>query len=359
MRIAFLGDMAFFGNYSVENNPRVFDYFAEAAELLRGYDLVVGNLETPLVAKGRPSGAKSAYIKADPGNVELLKFLKVGVVTLANNHIFDYGATGFAQTKRVLEENGIQHFGTDGRQLLLNFAGGRVALHGYCCYSTNPLGIDRGKGGVNPLAVPIVEENLQKNAAAGYFNIVSVHSGEEHVNYPNYDAVLMARRFASVAPYLFYGHHPHVMQGVEALDGSLICYSLGNFCFDDVYTPLAETPLVKQSENNRTGFILEIEVAENRLTGHRVIPIYAAADRLRIDVAVDNFRLGDFSAKLHIDSAAYVAERNEILSRYYAGRRQRRDFRWYCVRLRPRYARILLQARLNRRKYLRGVRAYL
>jgi hypothetical protein len=59
MRIALLGDIAFFGKYSVEENPGVYDYFREVAEYLRGFDHVVGNLKRPSRSRGRARTAPS------------------------------------------------------------------------------------------------------------------------------------------------------------------------------------------------------------------------------------------------------------------------------------------------------------
>src|SRR5690606_1761182 len=102
MRIALLGDIAFYGKYSINGNPSARDYFSEAAEYLEGFDYVVGNLEAPFIAEGKTMGAKSAHIKSDPVNVELLKLLSINVVNLANNHLFDYGREGYRTTTQLL-----------------------------------------------------------------------------------------------------------------------------------------------------------------------------------------------------------------------------------------------------------------
>ena len=77
MKIALLGDMAFFGRMSVNENPQAEEYFSEVADYLQGFDYVVGNLETPFSEKKKTSGAKSAYICADVENVRTLKQLHV------------------------------------------------------------------------------------------------------------------------------------------------------------------------------------------------------------------------------------------------------------------------------------------
>ena len=127
MRIALLGDIALFGCCS---RP---DYFNSIEGYLSSFDYVVGNLETPFSLKRKTFGAKSAYICADPRFVSILKQLHINAVTLANNHMFDYGKEGYELTKKLLEDNGIAWFGSEGRELQLELSGNRIAFAGYCC----------------------------------------------------------------------------------------------------------------------------------------------------------------------------------------------------------------------------------
>ena len=147
MKIALVGDIGFFGRYSIENNVDVFDYFHEASEYLSQFDYVVGNLELPFLKDGKSIGAKSAYLKSDPRNIALLEYLNINIVTLANNHIFDFGQQGVESTIELLERHNIKHFGLNHKALTLDDA--KIALHGYCCYSTNPYGLDVGVNKLN------------------------------------------------------------------------------------------------------------------------------------------------------------------------------------------------------------------
>ena len=102
MKLALLGDVALFGCCTTP------EYFKEISDYLSGFDYVVGNLETPFSKKKKTNGAKSAYICAEPSTVSILKQLHINAVTLANNHMFDYGEEGYELTKKLLEEAGIK-----------------------------------------------------------------------------------------------------------------------------------------------------------------------------------------------------------------------------------------------------------
>lgn len=361
MRIALLGDMALFGRYCISRGPGVFEYFREVADFLGTYDLVVGNLETPLCDNGRPFGFKSAHIRSNTENVELLKFLNVSLVNLANNHIFDYGKEGYKSTIETLHAAGIQHFGTNNEQLLLCNNENRVAFSGFCCYSTNACGyFDPKLGlGVNVLDIRSAMQILRQNHDQGYLNIASLHCGQEHVHYPNYDHVLMARLFAEEFPYVFYGHHPHVVQGLEVFKDSLIAYSLGNFCFDDVYTPRSEAPLIRQNHANKQGYILELTIEKSQMRSFRVIPISQNDQRLAVG---DNEEvlmfLEDYSARLQMKESEYTPLRQRLLDDYLLSRKSMRDLQWYTSRMRLSSLGLILAARRNAKAYDRCVKKF-
>lgn len=360
LRLALLGDMALYGRYSVANRS-VWTYFRDVVPLLKRHDHVIANLETPLCDSSRRYGQKSAHIRGDEASAELLTHLNIDIVNLANNHIFDYGRDGYEATKRVLEERGIRYFGIEDRQVVLEEQGSRVALMGYCCYSTNALGYySRRTGiGVNKLDASDVERKLIRNHESGYLSIASLHMGLEHVNYPSYDHLLMARAFAEKVPYVLYGHHPHVMQGIEQIGGSLIAYSLGNFCFDDVYTTRSREPLIVQSEANKRSFILSLDIEDNRVARYEVIPLCAGDERMRVgeDSSVLD-ELAKYSAFLSTEEKIYVETRDQLRRRYIDGRRSARDLGWYLRRLNVNSVGIVLRSWFNQWQYERLVRRY-
>lgn len=350
MKVALLGDIGLFGRFALENNPTAFEYFSKVAKYLAQFDYVVGNLELPFLAEGNAIGSKSAYLKSSPKNVELLKYLHINVVTLANNHIYDYGKKGLESTVALLDSHGIKYFGVKDTDLLLDDA--KIALHGYCCYSTNPYGLNKG---INKLNVAAVDDKLAQYAEQGYLNIISVHAGLEHVNFPAYHDIQMARQLSHTCPYIYYGHHPHVLQGIEQHNDSLLAYSLGNFCFDDVYTNKSTKPLVQQSENNKTSSIVELEIIDGKLISHDVVSLYMADDEMKVGSLDIKATLQKYSEFLHTDKKHYLAERNKLLAAYVDGRKSMRDFQWYIQRLNYRSVIIILRAKYNAWQHKRNV----
>lgn len=357
MRIALLGDIALFGCNTVAAGTYR-SRMSSVREVLGGCDYVVGNLETPLTDARRTVGGKSAYIKGSPEDVEVLRWLGVTHVSLANNHMFDYRAKGLGDTISVLDAYGIRWYGANGKAETIEGDDGRVSLRGYCCYSTNGKGMGGKFPCVNVLDPYAVEADLSADEKVDSYPILSMHWGQEHVHYPNYDHVLLARKLAHVTRLAIHGHHPHVLQGMETMGGSLIAYSLGNFCFDDVYTSKSDKPLVRLSEANRESCVLVLTVERGVLCGHQIVPFNFYDGTYRLDEGVGN-RLDGFSELLEKDEQAFKAERAAELGRYLDSRKQLRDLNWYIKRMNPESARMIVAATRNAQAYKRLIHGYL
>lgn len=355
MRIALLGDMAFFGKFDFSKyKERLFDYFREMREYLSSFDYVVGNLEVPLTTSSRRAGAKSAYIAGDPACGELLRWLGIDAVNIANNHIFDFGFSGYRSTIEVLERYGIRSFGCEDKDLLVDEA--RVVFHGYCSYNTNPLGLAARGGVVDELDVRLLLEKFKAYQDAGYLNIISVHSGFEHVNYPSIDDITLARKLSTIAPYVYYGHHPHVVQGSEVANGAVIAYSLGNFCFDDVYTEKSrDVPLIKQNDNNKRCAILELDIVDGRASDYSFRHYYLGGSQIVFDEPVAEESFLRYCKALKLPSDEYQSMRSEHIQKYLDERKSLRDIQWYLARMNMNSVRLLLSARRNKWAYRRAV----
>jgi poly-gamma-glutamate synthesis protein (capsule biosynthesis protein) len=353
-KIALVGDIGFFGKYSKELNHNVEQQFAEMADYLASFDYVIGNLEVPFVQGIKPLGSKSAHVSSSPENIALLKFLNFTHVSLANNHLYDFGQEGMDMTVALLEKAGIDYFGIRDKSALIEEA--NVALHGYCCFSTNPYGLNQG---VNSLNVPNVKQKMQAFDQQGYLNIVSVHAGLEHVNLPAYHDIQLARQLSDTANYVYYGHHPHVLQGIEQHNDSLLAYSLGNFCFDDVYTAKSDKPLIAQSDNNKTSAILILHVDQGQVMKYETQGFYAAEDRLVLGVSDLDTKLAQYHAYLQQPESEYSAYRQSLLTAYVAKRKDMRDFNWYVKRLNFHSAVMIMRAKYNARQHYKNVLTHL
>lgn len=358
MRIALLGDIALLGNFSLTKNPDLLKNLKDVSEYLSGFDFVIGNLETPFSRLKRKHGAKSAYLQTDVENIDVLKALNLSAVSIANNHIFDYGKEGYSTTVRLLEDNGIDWFGANGKDFRIEKDGNNIIFNGFCCYSTNPLKIAKkyGQEGLNPFDYAEASRLLEKNHKKGWLNIFSVHSGEEHVNTPSLPQVKASRQLADKAPYIFYGHHPHVIQGIEEYKDTLIAHSLGNFCFSGLLDEKKKI-VYPLSDNNRLGMILEIELSDNKIL-HFIPRLVEIDEDGKLSIKDDNGIIRDYSDQLkdaHHNPDFYSERRRKQRHEYISKRKEIRNLKWYLKRMRPRYFKLLLTNKSNAGKYKRNV----
>ncbi len=351
MKIALVGDIALFGKNTSQNK----DYpnrFKPIKEILDRCDYVIGNLETPLTNYDRTIGGKSAYIKGTPEDIELLEYLGISHVSLANNHMFDYGQKGLEDTIKLLEDHHIGWYGINGKKAVIEKENDRIALLGYCCYSTN----GKGMGIVNILDPGNIENEL--NEIKQMLPIVSMHWGEEHVHYPNYDHVETARKLCKSRQIVIHGQHPHVIQGIEKINESLITYSLGNFCFDDVYTSKSKEPLIKLSQDNQESFVLILDTEGSILKKYEIIPFSFAGQQYQTDQKIGE-KIEKWSELLLKEKEVFKKEREEALTAYLNTRKAGRDLEWYLKRLNPESAKMILSSRNNQKEYTRLIKNYI
>ncbi len=216
---------------------RGIDPFAEFAEVLRGADATIGNLEC-VVATGGEAVEKPWVFRADPKVLPLLK-RHFGIVSLANNHTGDFGHAAFLEQLELLDKNKLAYFG-GGRDCaqarkphMLNIKGLRVALLGYNEFK--PRSFEAGPDW--PGVAWSVDEQVVADIRAARTRhradlvIPYMHWGWE--NEPANDRQKqLARVMIEAGADMVIGGHPHVTQETEYYQGKLIVYSLGNFVFD-------------------------------------------------------------------------------------------------------------------------------
>lgn len=360
MKVAFLGDIALIGKYDLTNNPRVKDKLQVLSQKLKEYDYVVGNLESPLTDKDKTMVCKSMHLKTPIVNVELLKYLNVNAVSLANNHLYDYGSKGLRDTIKILNSNDIDWFGANSKSILKEINGEKVCLSGFCCYSTNGTGYieNRKKEGINLLSYENIINQLGIDKKSGAFSIMSFHWGDEHTNYPKYEHLCLAKKIAKNKDVLIVGHHPHIIQGVQKIENSVIAYSLGNFLFDDCVSITGDFKL-KQNRNNKKSFIFEVEMENGSITEQRY---HGLRDEEKgfVFFNIEN-ELNEISKPLTNikDIHKYQDIRRSQIEKVNHEKFGRRDFKWLMSRLNYYSIGAYITTKFRKRKYLEKAEKFL
>ena len=242
---------------------------------LRKNDLVFGNLECSLSNRGNPLKDK-CRLYSPPETVKSLKSVGFNLLSLANNHIFDYGFEGFEDTAFLLKSENISYFGA-GRNL--EEARKPVILHindlsvGFLGYSWDFIGstnATKDKYGTAPLDEKIIIEDVKNLKEKTEIVIVSLHWSYERERYPLSSQRKLARKIIDSGASLILGHHPHVLQGIEEYNDGIIVYSLGNFIFPNV--SYKRWNLIQKKENKES-IIFCCEISKHGITDFDVKPI--------------------------------------------------------------------------------------
>lgn len=204
--------------------------------LLLKSDFTIGNLETPLSNKSAliAHPGKAFVFRAPQEFARSLRFGGVNIVSLANNHIMDYGLPALSDTTHSLRAHGVLYTGAGRdiaeacRPLICEANGLKVAFLAF----TYAFPARRNAPGCCPCELRFMQKQIKAAKEAGHVVIVSIHHGIEYVDYPDRYVRGLFRGAADAGASVVVGHHPHVVQGLEIYKNALIAYSLGNFISD-------------------------------------------------------------------------------------------------------------------------------
>lgn len=232
--------------------------FEQLDNILDGADILIGNLEGPLTSRAHIEDMRLCGL---PELAKSLKAVGFDVLSIANNHTFDYGSEIFKETVAICEEAGLQLCGQRdhgefySKPVIIEKNGFSIGILAY-----NWVGLERNKGSEKYIAniddgvvnytwirdhledrrnqKAIDEKNVHViNDVARLTELVDAvvvlpHWGYEWGIYPPYGVILEGQSFIDAGATAVIGSHPHVIQGVQQYKKGGIAYSLGNFLFD-------------------------------------------------------------------------------------------------------------------------------
>ena len=158
------------------------------------------------------------------------------MLTMANNHIMDYGRLGMENSKRIAVENGFEVIGV-GKNLedarcykIVENKGKRVAFINACEHEFSIA--TEENAGCNPLDIVNISYDIRAAKESADYVIVIIHGGNEHYKLPSPRMKKNYRFFVDQGADAVLNHHQHCYSGYEVYNGKPIFYGLGNFCFD-------------------------------------------------------------------------------------------------------------------------------
>ncbi|NEP77958.1 MAG: CapA family protein [Okeania sp. SIO3C4] len=217
-------------------HPKKQKLFASVKPLLQDADIVFGNFESTLTSyprSGKKMGSGRVFAFRTPPNYRyLLKDAGFDVLSVANNHSFDFLKQGFEDTIANIQNAGMQAVGKKGEIVYRQVKGINIAFIAFSNYSYHNSMLDLES------AKKLVRE-ADENAD---IIVISVHAGAEGTralrikNKTEYfygenrgNKILFSHTLIDEGADLILAHGPHVPRAMEVYQGKLIAYSLGNF----------------------------------------------------------------------------------------------------------------------------------
>lgn len=237
------------------------DYpFRSVRDYLKSADMVFGNLEMPIIG-GREIKNYEMVFRGNPGVETALRDAGFSVVSLANNHVPDFGEEGVKDTVAALRNVEIRLVGAGANETeayapaFLTRKGIIFAFLAYNDIDVVPphYGAGAGHAGTALMDIPRMTEGVRRAGEKADVVIVSMHSGTEYAKTPNRSQIDFAHAAIDAGAELVIGHHPHVVEPAEIYKGKLILYSLGNFVFDQTWSRETREGMMAQILFTRSG----------------------------------------------------------------------------------------------------------
>lgn len=254
MKIVVGGDFFLSENYdhSMLLSQRLISIFQEA-------DLGILNLEGPITNNTKKIKKTGPNIKNSSNCIYLLKDLNIKLLTLANNHIMDYGEEGLLETIQILTNYGFNVVGA-GKNLIdatipfiyenlkekiiiLNFAENEWASAEQKCAGANPINIVQNV------------KQIQTAKNSGGLVVCIIHGGSEYVQIPSPRIVEQYRFYVDNGADAIICHHSHCISGYELYKNVPIFYGIGNFLFSTS----------SNKEEWYKGMIIELDIMNNKI----------------------------------------------------------------------------------------------
>ncbi len=264
---SFVGDMMLGSDFPAERNALApndgADIFASVASILRGSDMTFGNLETCIAdgtTQSRKTGKNSYSFRLPPRYTQSIADAGFDVLSVANNHSYDFGQAGFNQTVENVEKHNMLSVGHKIDQAtFITVKGKKIGFLAYYYFAGRHNAIQE---------ISKAKVLVEKTKAECDYLVVTFHGGSEGgenvTRVPKETEIFYGENRGNVYAFsravsdagadLVIGHGPHVLRAMEMYNGTLIAYSLGNF---------VGYRLFSLSGNKGIGAILTLTLTDN------------------------------------------------------------------------------------------------
>lgn len=310
--LLFAGDILFDESYAVMSTMRqrggdIKNCFSpETLEEMKAADIFMLNNEFPYTNRGEPTPEKAFTFRAKPESVKYLQELGADIVSLANNHAYDYGEISLLDSLDTLTEADMPYVGagrnlTDASQTIYFHAGNQKiafisATQIERLWPPDTKGATQDSPGVfRCLTEKEIFDRIGEAKENSDFVIVYIHWGTEKTDELDWAQPGAAKDLAAAGADLIIGDHPHVLQEIANVDGVPVMYSLGNYWFNSA---TLDTCLVK------------VKVKDGKMQSFQFLPALQSGCSTKLLTGAEKERVINYmrsiSGTVTIDDEGYV-----------------------------------------------------
>ena len=245
--IDFTGDVSFANgiattDYMDHQMDGVYDCFSkDLLDEMQSADILMINNEFAYTERGTALEGKAYTFRTNPSRVSLMQDLGADIVSVANNHVYDYDETGFLDTLDTLKKANLPYVGAgvnleEARKPAYFIIGGRKIAIVAATQIERTLNYTKEATVDSPGVMKCLHpeafcETIREAKANADYVIVFPHWGTEGNAVYGEDQIALARAFVEAGADAIIGGHTHCLQTVEYMDNVPIFYSLGNYWF--------------------------------------------------------------------------------------------------------------------------------
>jgi poly-gamma-glutamate capsule biosynthesis protein CapA/YwtB (metallophosphatase superfamily) len=234
--LAFAGDVHFTGRTArLLHDPAT--AFGPISSVLKSADFTAVNLETAVTGRGTPQ-PKTYHFRTNPEAFTALRDGGVDLVTMANNHVLDYGQRGLADTLAAARSARFPYVGIGTNAAaawapyVTTINGVKIAIIGVSQVAelaSSWVATRSRPGEANAINVPRTLAAVRAARRLAPVVIVFMHWGTEGQACPDPNQMSLAPKLAAAGASIIIGAHAHMLQGSGWLGHTFVAYGMGNF----------------------------------------------------------------------------------------------------------------------------------
>lgn len=291
--IGFAGDVSLADDWFImpqykSRNKGIYGIFSEnVVNYMNELDWMIVNSEFAFSSRGQAMAGKQYTFRASPDNISVYDEMGVDMVTLANNHVYDYGQDAFYDTLTTFKNSNLPYIGAGVNNSEAESAY-YLVINGYKIsflnatraekYIMTPEATSDSPGVFRCYDPTRLSQRIKEEKEKSDFVVVIVHWGKE--TYHSLEDVQLetGKIYIDSGADMVVGHHAHVLQGMEFYKGKLIAYNLGNFIFNCYPT---DTGILKWelADNGESKFYfypsIQGECYTEEVTGDNALGLYS------------------------------------------------------------------------------------